>query len=148
MAKATHFERSSIHAATDRALKTWAAQKRSMFVGIDGFTPRSIIARIVREESGTNRGGPHRQHWREVYQGDGALVQQIILTLEEVPRMTVTCRYLFVGPWLLSAGVQAEWIGIGRGDYWANLRLALAAVDSGIKLLSSIKTGEASTQSK
>jgi len=102
----------------------------------DGHAPRSIIGKIARESAEGDRYWPTRQHWPEVYRGDGLCVQRIILTLEEIPRMTLSCHYILVGPLRLSTRELADAIGISKSAYWSNLRLAEAVVDSGIKLLS------------
>jgi hypothetical protein len=138
MARTRPVERLHTHAATTRALQTWAAQKRSVFVGLEGYRPYSIITQIGRERCAADKDWLRRQRWPEVYHGDGEIVQRVVSTLQDVPRMTLTCYYTLAGPWSMSVRAQATAIGITTTAYWINLRIAEAVVDSGIKLLASL----------
>jgi hypothetical protein len=124
-----------IHAATARALETWAAQKRLILGGKEGFAPRSIIDKIRRERDGAGQGRRGEQRWPEVYRGDGLLVQQVVTELGELPRMVVTCYYLFTGPWYVRVDEQAEAIGTSKTEYFVHLKVAEASIETGLKLL-------------
>ncbi|MGH8219959.1 MAG: hypothetical protein ACREUT_15560 [Steroidobacteraceae bacterium] len=127
--------KSNLHQATQRALRTWGAQKLLMFTGSGGYAPRSIIAKIREEREGAGEGRRVAQRWEEVYTGDGAVVHRIELSMPELPRITMTAYYVLQGPFFSPASEQAEHLGIAVRSYWTYLEIAEYIVDSGLQLL-------------
>lgn len=123
-----------VHEATARALETWAAQKRLLFTGSEGYAPRSTIEKIRREREGAGEGRKLEQRWAEVYYGDGLLVQLVVIELPELPRMALGAYYMLRGPYHLPVAKQAPSIGISVTEYWESLRAGETAVETGLRL--------------
>ena len=124
----------NIHLATARAIDTWAAQKRLLFTGAEGYAPRSVIEKLRRERDGAGEGRKLEQRWPEVYWGDGLQVQYIMHELPELPRMALSAYYLLRGPYHVSVAQQAVSIGITTTEYWGSLRAGETAVETGLRL--------------
>ena len=124
----------NVHQATERAILTWAAQKRLLFTGAEGYAPRSVIDKIRREREGAGEGRQLKQRWPEVYTGDGLLVQQIVHELTEIPRMVLSAYYLLTGPYHVAVAQQAASIGITTTEYWGSLRAGEVGVETGLRL--------------
>ena len=89
---------------------------------------RSSRSRIALPGEGDPR---RRQHWPELYRGDGYLVQQIVTTLAELPRLTLTAYYV-LGPLKIAIAEQAAAFELGSTrNYWRCLEVAEACVDVG-----------------
>jgi anti-sigma factor RsiW len=123
-----------VHQATARALETWAAQKRLLFTGSEGYAPRSVIERMRREREGAGEGRKLEQRWLEVYRGDGLMVQLVVVELAEIPRMALSAYYMLRGAYHVSVAHQAASIGITTTEYWGWLRAGEIAVETGLKL--------------
>lgn len=128
-------KRSTLHPATERAVLTWAAQKRLVLAGEEGFAPRNVLEKIRREAEGAGEGKKSTQRWPEVYWGDGLLVHQVTLELAEIPRLVLTCYYLFRADWMWPITDQAQQIGIPKPDYFEHLGRAETAVETGLRLM-------------
>lgn len=128
----------AIHPATERALLTWAAQKRLMYIGGDGYAPASVIAKIRDEREGAGEGKRTTQRWAEMYTGDGLAVHRITLTMTDVPRGVMTAYYLLRGDWFIAANKQAAYFGLQTREYWDALGLAEHIVECGLRLLEDI----------
>lgn len=130
-------KRSTLHPATERAVLTWAAQKRLVLDGGgEGYATRSTIEKIRRERDGAGEGGKKgEQHWPEVYWGDGLLVQEVLLELPELPRIVFNCYYLLARDWYMPVDEQARQIGIAKTEYWSYLGNAETGMETGLKLL-------------
>lgn len=128
--------RRTIDVTTEQALRTWADQKRQMYVGLEGWAARSIIGKLKDEGPGAGSGsGCKGQRWLEMYRADGLVVQRIVVTLSELPRLCLSCYYLLCGSWYRKVSDQAEGIGIDRSEYWSYLRIGEESVSSGLRLL-------------
>lgn len=128
---------------TVAALDCWAAQKRRLYV--QGSEPLpSMFGKLRNERNAASysSGGQLRQSWPEVYTGDGLLVERIIHTLHELPRITVTYYYVLRWPWRVPIPQQAADIGITRRQFWNELRVAEVAVETGLQLIGDIQTQE------
>lgn len=134
-APAPHKRRREIHHATERALDTWAAQKRLTLGGDEGFAPYSIIHKIRKEREGAGEGRRFEQKWLEVYWGDGYQVQLITTELPELPRMIIACYYIFRGKWFVHIDDQVNRIGCTKHAYWDELRVAQMAVETCLRVL-------------
>lgn len=120
---------------TESALNTWAAQKRTLYVS-EEQPIASVLGQLKRDRNAAGAGEARmRQKWPEVYSGDGLTVELIIRTLTELPRLTVTYYYVLRWPWRVPISDQAKDLGIKTRDFWRNLELAEASVDSGLQLL-------------
>jgi len=135
-------KRSTLHPATERAILTWAAQKRLMYVGGDGFAPASVLAKIRDEREGAGEGHRPTQHWAEVYTGDGLAVHKVTLTMTDVPRGVMTAYYLMRADWFVPANKQAAYFGLETREYWDALRLAENIVECGLRLLEELAQPE------
>jgi len=123
------------HPSTAAAIRTWAAQKRSLYLEEEAPVA-SILGKIRDERTAAGAGeARRRQHWPEVYTGDGIQVERIVRTLAEYPRLTVTSYYLFAWPWRVPVYEQAGMIGVKVREYWMNLHIAESVIDSGLMLL-------------
>lgn len=128
---------SHISPTTQAALKTWAAQKRVLYLG-RSEPIASMLGKIKSERVAAGEGDPRsKQKWPEVFTGDAFAVQQVIVTLRELPRLTVTFYYVLRWPWRVSIADQAREIGVTRRDFWRHLEVAEAAVETGLQLLES-----------
>lgn len=122
------------------ALKTWAAQKRSLYVE-EQQPIASVLGQLKRDRNAAGAGEARmRQKWPEVYTGDGLLVERVVRTLREVPRLVLTYNYVLSWPWRVPIRAQAEDIGIPKREYWTQLEIAENAVDSGLQLLQTVRT--------
>ena len=131
----------AIPPTTLAALDTWAAQKRQLFLEVEQSVP-SVLGRIKSQRVAAGEGDAKlRQKWPEVYTGEGWLVERVTRTLQELPRLTLTFYYVLSWPWRVPIARQAAEIGITRREYWNELRVAEAAVDSGLQLLGAAKSG-------
>lgn len=128
--------RRHIHAATARALETWAAQKRLAIGGVNqGFAPRSMIEKLRKERDGAGEAWKPTQILPDLYRGDGARVQQIVVTLPFFTKLSLTCNYVFRNPWHVPVIEQLEVIGIGKSEYWGEVYAGEIAVESGFAVL-------------
>lgn len=131
--------RAAIPPTTVAALDTWAAQKRQLYIVVEQPVG-SILGKIKAERSAAGEGDPKlRQRWPELYTGDGLLVERIVRTLRELPRLTVTYYYVLRWPWRVPIPDQAADIGIPRRDYWRHLEVAEAVVDGALQVLQDAK---------
>jgi hypothetical protein len=127
--------------STVAALDTWAAQKRQLFVTQEQALP-SVLGRIKNQRVAAGECDARlRQKWPEVYTGEGWLVERVTRTLQELPRLTLTFYYVLRWPWRVPIARQAAEIGITSREYWNELRVAEAAVDTGLQLLGAPKSG-------
>lgn len=123
-----------LSSCTERALDTWAAQKREMLLHAESVT--GVLGKIRDEREAAGAGeAKRRQRWAEVYRGDGLIVQMIIATLKELPRLTLTFHYVLRRPWRVPIERQAAEIGIAKREYWRQLYVGEACVDAGLQLL-------------
>lgn len=126
----------NVSPSTTAALNTWAAQKRRTL--IESTSVPCVMATIKTERvaagSGSGKGG---QHWPEVYTGDGAVVQSIVQEFRELPRLTLTFYYVLRWPWRVPVPYQAAELGVGKRDYWQQLRTAEEAIETSLRLLAS-----------
>lgn len=117
------------------ALETWAAQKRMLYIEVEQPVA-SVLGRIKSERVAAGEGDIRlRQRWPEVYTGDGLLVERVVRTLRELPRLTLTYYYVLRWPWRVPVPDQARDLGLSRSEYWRQLQVAETAVDSGLQLL-------------
>ncbi len=123
-----------LHAPTEAALNTWAAQKRALYL-TKSQPVASVLGQIQTERVAAGEGDFRvRQKWPEVYTGDGLIVQRIVATLRELPRLVLTTYWVAKWPWKVPIPQQAEAVGISRRDFWTQLHVAEAVVDSGLQL--------------
>lgn len=126
--------RPGICSTTFAALNTWAAQKRSMYLEVTSIA--CVLSKIKSERVAAGEGDPGvRQRWPEVYSGDGLVVSRIVRTLREFPCLTLTYHYVLRWPWRVPVSDQAAAIGVTRREYWNHLKVAEAAVETGLQLL-------------
>jgi hypothetical protein len=132
--------RTRISPATESALKTWAAQKRSLYLDISQPIA-SVLGKIKVERCAAGEGDAKlRQKWPEIYTADGLAVERVVRTLRELPRLTITYHFVLAWPWRVPIGAQAADLGIPRREYWRQLEIAEAAVDTGLQMLQEQKS--------
>jgi len=121
----------------ERALATWAAQKRMVYLTTESQSVASVLGRIKSERVAAGEGGDarSRQRWPEVYSADGFMVELVVRTLKELPRLTLTYHYLLRSPWRVPISAQAADIGIPKREYWRQLDIAETAVDTGLQVM-------------
>lgn len=131
--------RRQIHFATARALETWAAQKRQAIIGKDqGYAPRCIVDKLRKEREGAGEAWKPTQVLPDLYRGDGARIQQVVVTLPGLMRLVLTCHYLFRTPWRVPVNEQLEVIGIAKTEYWSELYAGEMGIQSGLLVLERI----------
>lgn len=123
----------TIDVTTEKALYTWAGQKRQAYANIQWWQPDSVIGKLMDEGPGVRRGGKVPQRWDELYIGDGLIVQRIVSKMSGPPRLVLTCYYLLGGR--ASVREQCRAIGITRAQYWPGLHAGEEAVSVGLQLL-------------
>lgn len=130
-------QRRCVPSTTESALETWAAQKRSLYLEISQPVA-SMLGRIKSERVAAGEGDMRlRQHWPEVYTGDGLQVEIIVHTLRELPRLTLTFYYVLCWPWQVPIADQAAELGIGKRDFWRYLEVGETVVDSCLQVMQS-----------
>lgn len=126
----------AVESTTAAALDTWAAQKRRLLIGREeslGCT----LGRLKRERENAGEGSPTlKQRWPEVYTGDGLVVQSIMCTFTELPRLVVSYYYVLKFPWRVPVREQCNDIGISRAEYWRQLDRAELAITTAMAVLS------------
>jgi hypothetical protein len=128
----------TLPATTESALQTWAAQKRMVYVRMSEPVA-SVLGRIRDERVAAGEGAVRiRQRWPEVYTGDGLVVQLIVATMPELPRLALTFHRVLRFPWHVPIAAQVAEIGIPRREYWRQLNAAEHRVDSALSVLSTI----------
>lgn len=129
-----------IDAATVSALHTWSAQKRALFLTRQESVP-SILGKIKTQQSAAGAGDARmRQKWPEVFAGDGLVVEEVIRVLRELPRLTVTYYYVLRSPWRVPVHEQASDLGIRVREFWRQLELAEASVESCLRVIGGRET--------
>jgi hypothetical protein len=132
--------RTAVPPTTVAALDTWAAQKRQLYITIEQPIG-SVLGKIKAERSAAGEGDPRlKQKWAEVYTGDGLLVERIVRTLRELPRLTLTYYYVLRWPWRVPIPDQAADLGIPKREYWRQLEVGEAVVDGALQVLQEPKT--------
>jgi hypothetical protein len=132
--------RTTLSPPTAAALGTWAAQRRSLLPLSRDESIACTLGRLKYEKVAAGSGDAvRRQHWPEVYRGDGAVVQAIVVTLTELPRCVLTFYWVLRTPWTVPIKVQAHEIGVAVRAYWDALHVAEAVIDSGLQLTARLR---------
>lgn len=125
-----------VPSTTESALETWGAQKRSLYVEVSPVA--SVFGRLKSQRVAAGEGDMRmRQHWPEVYTGDGRQVEIIVRTLRELPRLTLTFYYVLCWPWQVPIADQAAELGIAKRDFWRYLEVGETVVDSCLQVMQS-----------
>lgn len=99
-----------------------------------------VLGKIKDEREAAGSGeARRRQRWAEVYRGDGLIVQMILATMRELPRLTLTFHYVLRRPWRVPIERQASELGITKREYWRQLHTAESVVDSGLQITTAEK---------
>jgi hypothetical protein len=123
---------------TAHALGVWSAQRRALLLDRHESI-KCTLGRLKYERVAAGEGTPlAHQHWPEVYRGDGAVVQAIVVTLTELPRCVLTFYWVLRKPVSVPIKAQAFEIGVAVSAYWAALRVAEAVVDSGLQIMAKV----------
>lgn len=127
------------------ACNRWGRQKRRMWQGkesyinsekqqrthVDGYA-ESFMGRIKDERVAAGQTSGVRQHWDEVYWGEGLEVQRAIVGMPATPYDVLHLKYVwdpdFGLSWAARARVlelkeRAFWEALGRAEFWVFARL-------------------------
>lgn len=113
----------------------WGKQKRRIWTGkewyidssgkrrydVDGYAS-SLLGRIRDEGAGAGQG-QLKQHWDEVFWGDGLEVQRAIPGMSEMPFAVGHLQFVFDPEFGLTAPKKAALLDISTRTYWDELKL-------------------------
>ena len=115
------------------ACQKWGRQKRRIWSGmgdwyftragmkarhVDGYA-QSFLARVQDERVGAGSPGEVRQHWEEVFWGEGLEVQRAVVGMPELPTDVIHLHYVFDPEFGLTGRDQAVLAGVSERCYWA-----------------------------
>lgn len=124
-----------------RACALWGRQKRRIWAGmdwhgnIDGYA-QSLLGRIKEERDGAS-SSQVRQHWPEVFTGDGLDVQRSLDGLGEVPRAALHFRYVWDPDWNVTIADKAAYLGVGRTEYFELIARAESYMHGRLEVITS-----------
>lgn len=145
------------------ACNRWGRQKRRMWQGketyinsekqqrthVDGYA-ESFMGRIKDERVAAGQTSGVRQHWDEVYWGEGLEVQRAIVGMPATAYDVLHLKYVWDPDFGLSWAARAQvlglkerafWEALGRAEFWVFARLEPSAeVSLPLRRESSTKT--------
>jgi DNA-directed RNA polymerase specialized sigma24 family protein len=91
----------------------WRDQVFYMWHGVDGWSVRNVLARIIEEGAGASHEG-RGQRVYEVYHRDGLAIWRAIQGMPYQPRVVLVVHYLADG----NAAEKAVALGVKKSRYW------------------------------